>query len=397
MTVDVFAADEQADHPVDHLRWLHLAAQVLAAEGVRGDTEVSLLFVDEPTITDLNERFLGKDGPTDVLAVPDRRGADRRGGRSPDSGGTGPGYTPPEPARPARSCSATWSICPAVAARNAPEHAGTYDDEIALLVVHGILHLLGMDHEDDDEAEAMERRERELLARFHGPAPSADACHSVAVELAPRLPSSAGADRVVLSSAPLPRRRRDGLTRMNRVKALTLRTTGAAARGGCVRLVEHPERFLNPLLFVSCCATWSPPPWSGSSPTTCSGRGAWPSPPCFEVVVIFVFAEAVPKTWAVQHPERAALLVAPRSSALTVASRRCGCWPPGLIGLANLILPGKGLQQRPVRLRGGAAGHGRRGRRGGRDRERGAGPHPLDHRVRRHRRPRGDGARGPTW
>ncbi len=37
-------------------------------------------------------------------------------------------------------------ICPAVAAANAPEHAGSYDDEIALLLVHGVLHLLGMDH-----------------------------------------------------------------------------------------------------------------------------------------------------------------------------------------------------------------------------------------------------------
>ena len=45
--------------------------------------------------------------------------------------------------------------------RNAPEHAGTYDDELALLVVHGLLHLLGMDHDDDDEAEAMEAKERD--------------------------------------------------------------------------------------------------------------------------------------------------------------------------------------------------------------------------------------------
>ena len=55
-------------------------------------------------------------------------------------------------------------ICPAVAARNAPEHAGSFDDEIALLVVHGILHLLGLDHADDDERDAMQDRERELLA-----------------------------------------------------------------------------------------------------------------------------------------------------------------------------------------------------------------------------------------
>jgi probable rRNA maturation factor len=58
-------------------------------------------------------------------------------------------------------------ICPAVAYRNAPEHAGTYDDELALLVVHGLLHLLGLDHDEPDEAEAMEAKERELLARYH--------------------------------------------------------------------------------------------------------------------------------------------------------------------------------------------------------------------------------------
>jgi len=54
-----------------------------------------------------------------------------------------------------------------VAGRYAPAHAGTYDDEMALLVVHGILHILGMDHVDNEEAEAMEQRERELLEQFH--------------------------------------------------------------------------------------------------------------------------------------------------------------------------------------------------------------------------------------
>jgi probable rRNA maturation factor len=54
-----------------------------------------------------------------------------------------------------------------VAARNAVEHEVSFDDEIALLVVHGILHLLGMDHEADDEAGRMERREQQLLSRFY--------------------------------------------------------------------------------------------------------------------------------------------------------------------------------------------------------------------------------------
>ena len=58
-------------------------------------------------------------------------------------------------------------VCPSVAARQAPTHAGSYDDELALLVVHGLLHILGMDHDDPEEAEAMESRERELLSKHH--------------------------------------------------------------------------------------------------------------------------------------------------------------------------------------------------------------------------------------
>jgi probable rRNA maturation factor len=129
-----------------------------------------MLFVDEQAISDLNKRFLGKDGPTDVLAFPiDEEPVE--GGRSPDSGGTGPGFASEPTDLP--TLLGDVVICPSVAARNAPEHAGTYDDEIALLVVHGVLHLLGMDHEEDEEAEAMEQRERELLAKFHGGAAAA--------------------------------------------------------------------------------------------------------------------------------------------------------------------------------------------------------------------------------
>jgi probable rRNA maturation factor len=58
-------------------------------------------------------------------------------------------------------------VCPEVAQLNAPGHAGTYDDELALLIVHGVLHLLGMDHEIDAEADAMEAKERSLLADHH--------------------------------------------------------------------------------------------------------------------------------------------------------------------------------------------------------------------------------------
>jgi probable rRNA maturation factor len=58
-------------------------------------------------------------------------------------------------------------VCPAVAARNAVDHEVAFDDEVALLVVHGLLHLLGMDHEKDVEAERMEALEQQLLDRFY--------------------------------------------------------------------------------------------------------------------------------------------------------------------------------------------------------------------------------------
>jgi len=140
---------------------------VLAAEGVRGDAELSILFVDPAAMAELNERFHGRSGPTDVLAFPiDEEPSE--GGRNPDSGGPGPGYVAPEPSE-LPTLLGDVVICPAVATRNAAEHDNTYEDEVALLVVHGILHLMGMDHEHDDEAEAMEARERELLEKFHRP------------------------------------------------------------------------------------------------------------------------------------------------------------------------------------------------------------------------------------
>ncbi|HZQ28675.1 MAG TPA: rRNA maturation RNase YbeY [Acidimicrobiales bacterium] len=169
MGVAVFAADEQSAHPVDTIGLVTLAEEVLKAEGVRGDAELSILFVDEQAMSDLNKRFAGKDGPTDVLSFPIDE-EPMEGGRSPDSGGSGPGDMPAEPSD-LPTLLGDIVICPAVAARNVADgihddRASGYDEELALLVVHGILHLMGMDHVDDDEATAMEAREKELLDRF---------------------------------------------------------------------------------------------------------------------------------------------------------------------------------------------------------------------------------------
>jgi probable rRNA maturation factor len=172
MSIDVFVADEQSARPVELDRWARLAEAVLKAEEVRGDVEVSLLFVDEEAIARLNQRFLGRSGPTDVLAFP-IEDEPPTGGRSPDAGGSGPGWVPSEP-EDLPLLLGDVVICPEVAWRQAngegpggDGEAARYEDELALLVVHGLLHLQGMDHEDEAEAEAMEARERHLLDRFH--------------------------------------------------------------------------------------------------------------------------------------------------------------------------------------------------------------------------------------
>jgi probable rRNA maturation factor len=142
-----------------------LAHGVLREEGVRGACELSLFFVDEPSIAELNEKFLGGTGPTDVLAFPIDDDLPESG-RSPDAGSSGPDRPPLETSE-VPLLLGDVIVCPAVAERNAVEHERTLRDELALLVVHGILHVLGMDHADDEETKVMQARERELLDLLH--------------------------------------------------------------------------------------------------------------------------------------------------------------------------------------------------------------------------------------
>lgn len=164
----VFAADEQRDVEVDVPRWARLADFVLGEERARvpAESELSLIFVDEAAIAELNERFLGQDGPTDVLAFPmDEQDDDpRRHSRYPDQGGRAPGV-PSQPAEPPVLLGDVV-VCPAVARRQAGERGIPVDDEVALLVVHGILHLLNYDHAEPTETAVMERRQEELLGQF---------------------------------------------------------------------------------------------------------------------------------------------------------------------------------------------------------------------------------------
>jgi probable rRNA maturation factor len=174
--IEVFVADEQSDEPVDVGRWSALAEQVLADRQVGVDVELNVLFVDAEAIASLNERFLSHEGPTDVLSFPIEDDLTMPygppGAIAPR--GSGPGrrdddYNDESAGPGIPLLLGDVVICPQVAAQNAPDHAGTYDDEVALLLVHGILHLLGMDHAEEDEAVRMEALEQELLGRhYHG-------------------------------------------------------------------------------------------------------------------------------------------------------------------------------------------------------------------------------------
>ena len=128
------------------------------------------MFVDAEAIAALNLRFRDKEGPTDVLAFPldDEEERDEpppppfRPGTSPRLSGSGfPAVGPPR-------LLGDIVICPEVAAANAETHAGSFEDELALLIVHGILHLRGYDHEVEQEAAEMEQREARLLADCYG-------------------------------------------------------------------------------------------------------------------------------------------------------------------------------------------------------------------------------------
>ena len=131
MSAQVFAADEQSDRPVDLARWVALAERVLADRGIGDGAELSLMFVDEPAIAGLNERFLGRKGPTDVLRSRSRTSSSARA-MSPTRRRAVRGGDRAE-IEDMPLLIGDVVICPEVAWRQAPEHAGAYEDELALL------------------------------------------------------------------------------------------------------------------------------------------------------------------------------------------------------------------------------------------------------------------------
>jgi probable rRNA maturation factor len=140
--VDVFAANEQKLE-IDEARLAALARHTLTSEEADDDIEMSVLFVDAESIRRLNAKFLGADYATDVLAFPMMEDDE-------DWVMLGDVY-----------------VCPEVARDNAARLGHSLDRELEMLVVHGILHLLGYDHQNDDDMSRMDLRTRHILSSFH--------------------------------------------------------------------------------------------------------------------------------------------------------------------------------------------------------------------------------------
>jgi putative hemolysin len=136
------------------------------------------------------------------------------------------------------------------------------------------------------------------------------------------------------------------LTRISRAKATALVEEGRRGAASLLRLVEHPETFLNPVLLVVLVCQLVQSALTGILADRLFGPVGIFIGLFVNIVIVFVVAEAGPKTWAVQHPETAALLAARPVAALA-------SFPPlrltsrALIGLTNVILPGKGLKNGP--------------------------------------------------
>jgi probable rRNA maturation factor len=118
---------------------LAVARHALDEMGVNPLAELSILLIDVEYMSELNHQWMDGDGPTDVLAFPmDESSVDH-----------GPGEGSGEPA-----LLGDIVLCPEVAAKQAATAGHATVDELALLTVHGILHLLGYDHaEPEEEAE----------------------------------------------------------------------------------------------------------------------------------------------------------------------------------------------------------------------------------------------------
>lgn len=134
---------------VEEEEFASLARFVLDAMRVHPQTELSIMFVEPDVMEELHVRWLDLPGPTDVMSFPMdelRPGID---GHDPEPGMLG-----------------DVVLCPSVAAQQARDAGHSTVEEMLLLTIHGILHLLGFDHAEEEEEEEMFALQRQLLLTF---------------------------------------------------------------------------------------------------------------------------------------------------------------------------------------------------------------------------------------
>lgn len=144
--MQVSIVSHREPEPLKFEAFERLAQFVLELEGVPAMTELSIALVDDEEMAHLNKQYRGIEGPTDVLSF----------------GCDDPCPTPGD--EPITLGDVV--IAPEVAERQAAELGHTIEHELDVLLVHGVLHLLGYDHEAEDDAGAMAAREAALLDAY---------------------------------------------------------------------------------------------------------------------------------------------------------------------------------------------------------------------------------------
>jgi probable rRNA maturation factor len=145
--------------PVAELR--RVARYVLDAENIAREVEVEVVLADDDTVRNLNRLYRGKDEPTDVLSFgTNDREAIAMGFGDGDELPAAPAFIEAPDETPSLG---EVVVCLPVAEAQAANGGRPVAGEIAHLIVHGLLHLLGHDHEEDRKSAAMQSREDELL------------------------------------------------------------------------------------------------------------------------------------------------------------------------------------------------------------------------------------------
>ena len=137
---------------VDESALASVARHVLAAMQVNPSAELSIMVVTTEVMTELHERWMDEPGPTDVMAFPMDELVDES--RRPDAPEIGPALL------------GDVVLCPAFAAAQARQAGHGLADELHLLTVHGVLHLLGYDHGEPEQEREMFGLQNRLLATW---------------------------------------------------------------------------------------------------------------------------------------------------------------------------------------------------------------------------------------